>query len=633
MKKNSKFLPSRHIIYLFISKNLPYNLVIKCTIIILNENYWGEYVKKLIRNFRIFSIKKQFFILTSITILTLSILCIYMRISMKNALMDTNMEYVEALTDKFTMEISSITQQIDNICTQLQYNTATSDLLSATSYQDINVQMINAINQQKTSIFWLNDSIIDIAFVNDRVQWSSFFSKADLMNMRQKVSSHYGAKALGTYRSSAPSQSDIPAFVFSSPMFKDHVNLGTIFVSINLQKQAIQLPSIDTLNSWFLLYDANSHITPFNCSQETATEIFDSCRDIIFANGATKPENFRYSFSNDSYIIQIAYLEDAQSYIISAIDIHNTNEKLNYVYRLTWSIIIFCCLFQVLLGMILYFNFITPLNEFNKIILHIKEKRLRKPDKPLQLKGCTEVIEIGNAFSDMLFSIHDLNTQIVKTSNDLYEAELQRKISELSLLKSQINPHFLYNTLELVRSISQKKQIPEISHIVVSMAKILRYSIKGDDFVSLEQELEITEAYINIQRARFSEKFNVIISITDEARNAMVIKMLLQPLVENAIFHGLEPKNFGGILYIGGAIENDTLIITIRDNGIGIAPEVLLPIQKSLTSKIYDTSKHIGLVNTNARMKLQYGEAYGLNIESSIGDGTCVTLSLPITPS
>ena len=146
----------------------------------------------------------------------------------------------------------------------------------------------------------------------------------------------------------------------------------------------------------------------------------------------------------------------------------------------------------------------------------------------------------------------------------------------------------------------------------------------------LSQEMDIVKAYVNIQQARFQNRITTLYSVSKEAARVPVFKMLLQPLVENAFVHGLEPKPDNGVLYVGAKTEEGLLWITIRDNGVGIAPERLEELERQLAAKVIDTSSHLGLVNIDARLKLQYGEDYGLGISSAPGDGTCVTIRLPI---
>ncbi len=137
-------------------------------------------------------------------------------------------------------------------------------------------------------------------------------------------------------------------------------------------------------------------------------------------------------------------------------------------------------------------------------------------------------------------------------------------------------------------------------------------------------------SYIRIEMNRFQDKLEVYYAVPEDILKVPVMKMMLQPLVENAIFHGIEPMENGGHVFIGARAEKGSMIVTIKDDGIGIEPDRLERIQKTLTEDYYDTKEHVGLLNTQARIKLNYGKDYGLTIESRIGDGTTVLLKLPM---
>ena len=228
-------------------------------------------------------------------------------------------------------------------------------------------------------------------------------------------------------------------------------------------------------------------------------------------------------------------------------------------------------------------------------------------------------------------TINALTSEILQKSNALYEAEVLQKNAELDVLRSQINPHFLYNTLELIRVMAIRGDIEHVSLITSAMGKIYRYTAKGDPLVPLAQEIDIVRFYVSIQQARFGERITTLYNISAPAARVPVLKMLLQPLVENAFIHGLEAREKGGVLYIGAQTEGGLLRITIRDNGLGISPEKLSELERRLAASHCDTNQHLGLVNINARLRLQYGDAYGLLLSSAPGDGTCVTLRIPLS--
>lgn len=277
----------------------------------------------------------------------------------------------------------------------------------------------------------------------------------------------------------------------------------------------------------------------------------------------------------------------------------------------------------------LYQNYIVPIRNFNFIIRDIETKHQRTVKRPLNLQGCEEIRQIGDSFTSLLSSINEMSLQIVSNASALYEMELQQKTAELNHLRSQINPHFIYNTLELIRGIATDYSTPKIGEITVSMGKILRYSIKGEPVVPLQQEIDITLSYLRIQQARFPNRFTILTNFSPATTQVPVIKMLLQPIVENALFHGLEPKEGNGTIFLNSVLDGDKLKITIRDNGVGIPEKKLAEIQDSLVSPIYDTTRNIGLVNTNARIRLHYGSEYGISLESMENDGTCVTILMP----
>ena len=205
--------------------------------------------------------------------------------------------------------------------------------------------------------------------------------------------------------------------------------------------------------------------------------------------------------------------------------------------------------------------------------------------------------------------------------------EVQKKVAELAYLRSQIDPHFLHNTLEAVRRMAQDKNVPEIADMAADMGKIFKYSAKGASMVTLKDEMEIIKAYLNIQQRRFGDRISIHFFLSDEAKYVMVPKMITQPAVENAMLHGLEPMSRKGALYIGARLDGVKLIITVKDNGVGIPADKLNAIRDSLKTEKADTSRHMGLLNMQSRIRLQYGAPYGLEIDSSENDGTTVTMT------
>ena len=218
-------------------------------------------------------------------------------------------------------------------------------------------------------------------------------------------------------------------------------------------------------------------------------------------------------------------------------------------------------------------------------------------------------------------SLSDLKHQI-----DSIQLEMRYK-----MLSSQINPHFLFNTLETIRMKALGSGDKEVATMLRILASLLRYnlSVEGKP-VPLIKELDAIQNYLNIQHFRFGDRVSYDIATTCDIQNIMILPLLIQPIVENSFLHGLENKVSGGFIYIlitQDSKNRDDILITVKDNGCGMDEEQI----KALTEKMNATNittTSIGMANVNSRIKLFYGEQYGITIQSEPGEGTSVTLRI-----
>jgi two-component system, sensor histidine kinase YesM len=286
-----------------------------------------------------------------------------------------------------------------------------------------------------------------------------------------------------------------------------------------------------------------------------------------------------------------------------------------------------------IIGLVFSRSITKPIASLVKLMGEIGEKNIKQR---LKIKETNEIGIIAKDLNIMLDKIENLTENIFKMQAKLYEAEIDKKEAELSALQSQINPHFLYNTLECIRSIGMIHRISEIVNISTSMAKIFRFSIKGSNFTTIKEEIECIQDYINIMSIRYEGKFRAEIKIDDSLLDLKTIKMILQPIVENAVYHGLEQKDEPGILKIYGTIKNDFIEFEISDDGIGMNEQDVERInsffntdQNNRDSSI-NSKRSIGLSNINSRIKHYYGEQYGLRLFSKENEGTTVIVELPL---
>ncbi len=221
-------------------------------------------------------------------------------------------------------------------------------------------------------------------------------------------------------------------------------------------------------------------------------------------------------------------------------------------------------------------------------------------------------------------------SQVQQLIQEVYQEQLLKQKAELKSLRMQINPHFLYNTLESINWMARIKGVPEVGRMVKAMGDLMRASISGDDFITIEEEIKNIKNYLMIQMFRYGDKFEVSIEINPEIMNVKIPKLILQPIVENAIVHGFENRIGNGRILISGKTENGRILLQVKDDGIGMEEETaasLLENEGKVLSGM-ENHTHIGLRNVNRRIKMYYGQDYGISIESFPELGTNVKVSL-----
>ena len=243
-----------------------------------------------------------------------------------------------------------------------------------------------------------------------------------------------------------------------------------------------------------------------------------------------------------------------------------------------------------------------------------------------KISGTDEIAVLDQQFNRMLGKLD----QLIKTS---YVQKLENKEAQLKNLQLQINPHFLYNTLETISSIAAVKQVFVVCDICGKLGEIFRYSLGKDygELVPLEQEMTHIKNYMFIQKIRYGDRLQVFYNIDVDAAHVHIPRFILQPIVENAISHGLSNLTSVGTLEVSAFEKKDRLYIEIEDDGEGMVREKVAEITRFInTAKPVEGKKNIGIRNVNQRIKLAYGEAYGITIRSAPYQGSRFTIQLPI---
>ncbi|GGG00849.1 cache domain-containing sensor histidine kinase [Paenibacillus abyssi] len=293
--------------------------------------------------------------------------------------------------------------------------------------------------------------------------------------------------------------------------------------------------------------------------------------------------------------------------IISLVNTNAMNDKNTSVMIMT-AILILLSLFLTIGFVLLSSEKIT--RQIKLLTLAIgKFEKMEEIDYEFDDKD--EVGKIGSEFQRVV------NENKALTSN-LYNAIIKQKEAELMALQSQINPHFLYNTLNSIYLMAEKIKAKNISAMVLNLSKIFKFALnRGESFTMIKNEIRHVESYLEIQKIRYEDKINVHIEICEDILYKKMVKFIIQPLVENAIYHGLEQKEGPGNLYIYGCLKGDKINFLIKDDGIGFDSE-----------SVMSEGRGIGIKNVDERIKLYYGDHYGLQINSQIGVGTEITVVL-----
>ena len=293
---------------------------------------------------------------------------------------------------------------------------------------------------------------------------------------------------------------------------------------------------------------------------------------------------------------------------------------LNVVLVILLALLAVTVLFSVLAQRSLAQAIHTPIARLEKFAAALAggDLQARAPETPV-----TELHELTQSLNSMAGRLQDLIDENRREQENL-------KKSELRALQAQINPHFLYNTLDAIVWLAEAGQTREVIHITRALSDFFRISLsQGKDWIPLSEEIKHLTGYLTIQKIRYRDILDYEIGIPEELGSCQVLKLLLQPLVENAIYHGVKHRRGRGLVRVTGRMEDSWLILEVQDNGAGMTPERLMQVRDGLCGDGGESAGY-GLFNVNKRIQLYYNQPQGVWIESQVGEGTTVTLKLPV---
>lgn len=292
------------------------------------------------------------------------------------------------------------------------------------------------------------------------------------------------------------------------------------------------------------------------------------------------------------------------------------------------SFVFFLCLVGVTASYYFSHSISNPITGLMSLM-----KRVENGNMKIQYKEQRkdEIGKLGQTFNHMISKINSLISL-----NELQEK--QKREAELRSLQAHIKPHFLYNTLDTINWMARKHGAKDVAEVVSSLSSLFRIGLsKGKDIILVKEEIKHIESYLRIQKARYQEKLNYEIVVDPSIEEVKILKLVLQPIVENAIYHGIKERKGAGYIKIDIKEQDDSLYLMVSDDGKGISKEnVYLLKEKLHTLTILDKKEKesidfgYGMMNVQARIKLTYGKDYGITLESNADKGTVVTIKLPV---
>ncbi len=563
-------------------------------------------------------------------------------------MMSKSKTYTIDMTAKIKSNISTYYEEIKKITTYIAYNPYTQMFMKlGTSFEDylLSKHLDNVCSNFRNIKLNIIDIIIYASSGDRYYKMSGEFSIEHFKKILPEDISNGDV-----YNTGFEGKKDYPNTKRESLVYYTNIYLntedgdlgkkaGTVGVVVDNRQifQEIERISAGESNRYYLI-DKNGTMLYNQYSDIDAREYTNIRNEIKEKNiGDEKQEVL--DIDNKNILVYSTYIPEIECKLVSFIPLSEVFKELLIVKKIFIFIFICAALVLTIPMSVLLRNILHPLNKLIEFMNGLGKGNLKYLKKKIQIDGYWEIIEMSNNFNDMLSEIDNLTHRLIDTHSMLYEAELDkqkieisRKTAELAYLRSQINPHFLYNTLESIKGVALDENAHRVFDMLKSLATIFRFSVKGTDFVTLEEEMNIVNAYAQIQIIRFGGRISIELNIDENSKRVKIPKMILQPLVENAIFHGLEGLEQNGMVKVSSFMNGDTLILKVEDNGVGIEEEKLERLREVISkvgrSIIEDSAYSIGVSNVNKRIKLIYGDECGISISSKAGFGTSVTLKI-----
>ena len=516
------------------------------------------------------------------------------------------------IIDRTLMEVDTLTSSLaSNESTQLY----TINNVSTDSFKTISrlAKTLPIIYRYIDSIYIYSEPTDTVIMDNNSIPLSDL-SDTDWINAYRAVTSPKGTIIPRSKNNVYPQ-----LITIIKPIYVADEKKGAIIMNINAQSiyNSMLYQQYKDGRLFFLVNADNKIIISSELSY------FNTYPDDIGLNTLTiesNPKNSVYEINDKNYVVLSGDSTISDYKYISAYPLELYEHKLS---TMKLQIIGILLLLMIIIFILAYVASVRSYSPLNEIISFLDNSQ--PPADSIEEEDKNELMYIIN-------SIQTHINDKTKMAEILEERMKLLRKSQYDMLQTQINPHFLYNTLETINWMAYNMSNSEnpVSKSLINLASFFRNTLTSGYFVSIENEIKYTKEYINILALRYGDLFDIEWDIDESILSYTIIKICLQPIIENAVYHGIKQKNDKGLIKIKGLCDDNNIILIVSDDGVGIEKDDLDELNKTLSETSFTNEKsHIGLSNVNQRIKIIFGDSYGIHVESTVGVGTDVYVTIP----
>lgn len=387
---------------------------------------------------------------------------------------------------------------------------------------------------------------------------------------------------------------------------------------------------MDELKKEFLYLNNNSedqasrtYVQSLLRNLETLEDRIDDIKNNV-EQGGSYEENMEM-LDNDIYILTELIRDDIQYYIY-----YQTKAIENLKMQLNYQIATFIFIISVVIGIIVISFFVLASFLRRSIVKPLDELAAQTTKIAGGDFESRVNVETDDEIGKLAISVNDMSEHLEVLVDHIKEDERKMRHAELRLLQEQINPHFLYNTLDTIVWLIESNDSEKAVNMVISLSDFFRLVLsKGKEFISIKEEEQHIRSYLEIQQVRYHDILDYEINIDPSIYDYHILKLTLQPLVENSLYHGIKYKRAKGNINISGKLVGDNIELCVSDTGVGMDENVLNRLRDEIQKPCQETKNGFGLANVNERIRIYFGPEYGMHIDSEVGKGTVVKIIIP----